>query len=172
MNKRVSATQAALASMTLIGALFLLSGCSAESPTAPSETGDSFTVALVLEAELMGRMLSVHGATDLPDGAILAYEVRHEGLATRTDYPSDKLFADGHVEVKEGRYDTTVELAGWPSGEIEVWMAFQTILGTKTQQLPALVKKYGELGERLAGANVSGAGNLRRVELSKKLTIR
>jgi len=130
------------------------------------------TVALTMTSSIKNRHLTIKGTTDLPNGALISYEVRHEGAAIHTDVPMEKMFADGNSVVEGGQYLADVNLEGWPRGELTVWVAFQTILGMSKHQPPVLLTRFGEMGEKLTGANVSKAGYMKRVELTEKLRLR
>jgi len=119
------------------------------------------TVKLTLSASAEGRTVTVAGETDLPDSTWLCYELRRPGDIT--------LFADGLIQVRSGRYERQVVLEDWPPGRVEVWLAFQTIpsctLEGSRQQPPEVIKRFGEMGEKLVGDNVTRAGDMKRVEL-------
>lgn len=48
-------------------------------------------------------------------------------------------------------------------------MAFQTAVGPQLKQPLELIKRFGELGEFLRGANVVKSGDLKRVPLTKTI---
>jgi len=54
------------------------------------------------------------------------------------------------------------------TGEVGIWLAFQTLAEGVTwgpaQQPPEVIDKFGELGEKLQGSNVTRPGSVRRVE--------
>jgi hypothetical protein len=118
-----------------------------------------------------GSQLTIEGNTDLPDGSVISYEVQHEQFATRTDLPSEKLFADGETMVASGYYSSDIDLAGWPAGKVDVRVAFQTVLGTTRQQPPEVISRFGKLGERLEGPNVTTKGSIKRVEIIKPIIL-
>lgn len=132
----------------LVVSLLVLSGCQ------PSATVD-----LTLEVSVASHVLTVSGSTDLPDGTWLCYELRRPGDVT--------FFADGGVKVEGGRYSTDIDRQ-WAPGEVVIWLTFQTQAGGVTwgpaQQPPEVIVKFGELGEKLQGGNVTRSGSVRRVE--------
>jgi hypothetical protein len=69
-------------------------------------------------------------------------------------------------------YAAAVAVNGWPRGRIEVWAAFQTVLGTDAQQPAEVISRYGALGEKLQGNNVTKAGSMKRVEVTETLALR
>ena len=77
---------------------------------------------------------------------------------------------EGQTTVSGGSFSSRADLAGWPAGDVEVWAAFQTVLGDGAQP-PALIERFGSLGERLTGPNVTVAGDIRRVESSAVLPL-
>lgn len=143
----------------------------APASTAWSKPQSLARVALTMTARLSQGMARIQGTTDLPNGTIIAYEVRHVDMIRRTDLPVDKLFADGTSVVREGKYRSEVDLEGWPAGQIEVWVAFQTVMGGKMRQPPDILKRFGEEGEFLSGPNVVQSGSLKRVELTRTVVL-
>ncbi len=143
---------------TLVGAVLAAFLVIAAAGCGPSGA----TVNLTLSASAEGRTVTIAGETDLPDGTWLCYELRSPGDVT--------LFSDGLIQVQGGRYERQVVLEDWPPGRVEVWLAFQTILGSMTEgslkQPPEIIEKFGELGENLVGDNVTKAGEMKRVELT------
>lgn len=125
-------------------------------------------IGLTLNTNLGNNILRVSGNANLPDGALISYEVSHESWGTRIFSPAemDVRFADGTTEVKSGKYEFSVNVAQWPSGNIETWVAFQTILGTTVKQPQGVIELYGELGEKILDASAVQSGSLKRIELT------
>lgn len=153
-------------------AAFILSnlcfcGCGGHSAPPSAETSAPPVISLTLSPTLRGDTLVITGSTDLPNGTLIAYEIRHEGeytpLAT-VAVPSLNSFSIGT--------SATESLKGWPPGKIEVWGAFQTILGRNAKQPPEVISRFGELGEKLQGNNVTKAGSTKRVEVTETLALR
>jgi len=152
----------------LITVLALLTlGCS-EAVNSKSGFGNPATVSLTLDTHLNGRQLTIQGKTDLPNGALISYEIKHERFVLKH---GEKLFADGQATVSGGSYSSSFDLKGWPVGKVEVWVAFQTVLGTDIHQPTEVISRFGEAGERMEGSNVTKAGLLKRVELTKSLSL-
>ena len=128
---------------------------------------DSQAVALTMEARVEDRSIVVEGTTDLPDGALIAYEVTHDDFAT-SDATMD-LFADGTVPVDGGSYSVTTPVPDWPPGDVTVWVAFQTLLAS--DQPADVVERYGVMGEHLSGSNITESGGLKRVELERTISL-
>jgi hypothetical protein len=62
-------------------------------------------------------------------------------------------------------------VSGWSPGKVELWVAFQTILGTSVEQPADVIAIYGELGEHMTGPSVVQAGDLYRVEDTATTTL-
>src|SRR5215211_7268686 len=77
-------------------------------------------VELSLNPYHLGNMLTIEGRTDLPDRAILMYEV--------SDGAPDPKVISGTMAVQVGSYVAQTNLSGWQAGTIEVWVGFQTLL--------------------------------------------
>jgi hypothetical protein len=123
-------------------------------------------VELNLEAEMEGEIVKIKGDTNLPDGALLAYEISHvDATFVDTTFVED-LFKEGSVTVKNGQYEAEFDLTGWPKGKISVWVSFQTMLA-HGEQPEHVIGKYGETGENIEGENVDDLGALKRVAIEK-----
>jgi hypothetical protein len=130
------------------------------------------TVDLTLAPRVVGNTIYIEGTTDLPDGAIIEWELRHEHVWERRDIPIEHMSGEGHTVVRGHRYYAAVNLSNWPSGSIEVWVAFQPrSYGTRQ---PAYINGiFGINGEGMDGANVTyHPAQMRRVELIKNVSLR
>ena len=122
-------------------------------------------VALTSSSRIVGQTLFIEGTTDLPDSAVIEWELRHESLFTRRDIPISRMATEGHTVVHDRRYTIAVDLSAWPSGQVEVWVAFQP-LSYGTRQPACVNRLYGRSGEWIEGENVSiHPAHMRRVEL-------
>jgi hypothetical protein len=122
-------------------------------------------VTLTTSARVVGRTLYIQGTTDLPDSAVIEWELRHESMNTRRDIPLSRMATEGHTVVRNRHYSISVDLSAWPSGQVEVWVAFQP-LSYGTRQPACVNQLYGRNGERIEGDNVSiHPAQMRRVEL-------
>ena len=121
---------------------------SVAAPAAHAEVPE-VPVTLSGNSSIAGDALTITGHTSIPDGAWLifaAYSVEHPLVRTR-DY----------MLVKDGQFSAQVDISGWPSGEIETDIHFQTMLPDHEQ--PAIVmQKYGAKGERMSGDTVVQEG--------------
>lgn len=139
--------------------------------------GDSQTVDLTMDARIEGASIVAEGTTDLPDGAVIVYEVTHEDFGTKDDLedPVWSLFADGSVPVDGGRYSLSVPVADWPAGDVTVWVAFQAVLSDDVDpgdgQPAAVMERYGEMGARLTGPNVTESAGNKRVEIEATVSL-
>lgn len=126
-----------------------------------------------LETDVADHQLIVTGNINLPDGALLTYEIKHAGLLTEvcTSKPPEHCFTDGQVEVRSESWLISEDLSEWPEGDVEIWVAFQTIMGTKTSQPPEIIATYGPLGENITGPQATAAGPLTRAEITTSVNI-
>jgi hypothetical protein len=121
-------------------------------------------VELTLSPRLSGRRLYIEGTGRSRTAPLIAFEV------TPVDPGVDTV--EGTTAVRDSAFSEVVELTGWPPGEMEVWVAFQTILGTDASQPDHILELYGPMGERMVGAQVQQAGTLRRVETARTIRLR
>jgi hypothetical protein len=147
-------------SLTLLGLICLWA------VWAPSKTVD-----LTLAPRMAGRTLFIEGTTDLPDQAVIEWELRHEQLFQRRDIPIERMTNEGHAVVRGHRYGIAVDLSGWPAGSVEVWVAFQP-LSYGTRQPAQISQIFGRNGERIEGNNVSvHPARMKRVELTQHVVL-
>src|SRR5215471_11372336 len=122
-------------------------------------------ITLTSSTRVVGRTLVIEGKTDLPDSAVIEWELRHEPLFTRRDIPISRMATEGHTIVRDRGYRIAVDLSAWPAGQVEVWVAFQP-LSYGTRQPACVNRLYGRSGEWIEGENVSvHPAHMRRVEL-------
>lgn len=96
-----------------------------------------------------GNELYISGETSAPDGAWLIF-------ATYS-VAEPRVRKTAYMLVKNGHFSEQVNIYGWPSGEIETDIHFQTMLPEREQ--PAIVlQKYGAKGERMTGKVVVQEG--------------
>ncbi len=126
------------------------------------------TVELTMHVERDGARVQLEGTTDLTDGAILAYELRHEQVDHDPETPRDMLFREGRMTVSNGRYAAEIDISSFEPGEIEVWVAFQMdFINSDLTQPGGILRQFGERGELLEGGNVTDLGeDGKRVELT------
>ena len=128
-------------------------------------------VILTSSPRVVGHTLIIEGTTNLPDSAVIEWELRHESLFKRHDIPISRMATEGHTAVRGGRYTVAVDLSAWPSGQVEVWVAFQP-LSYGTRQPEFVNRLYGRNGEWIEGEHVSiHPAHMRRVELSEHVQL-
>ena len=129
------------------------------------------TVELAMTVERDGGRVHIEGNTDLPDDAILAFEVRHEGYEIDPETPIDMLFAEGLTTISNGEFQIEVNISSFEPGEIEVWVAFQMrFINSNRTQPRQVIRQFGDRGELLQGDNVTNHGeDGKRVELSQTI---
>lgn len=115
-----------------------------------------------------GPRVQVSGTTDLPDGAVLIYQLQHERWMNQPPTAQPQWIVEGSMSVSGGRFSATEDVMGWPSGRVEAWVGFQS---GDSEQPAAVAERYGREGERLVGPNVKRAGAIQRVEASTTTTL-
>ena len=110
-------------------------------------------VKLTLDGERKGSDIIFYGTTNLPDGVLLAYEVSLPETLLEEEY----FWEEGRLTIKDGKYSGKISNVPEGKGKAEIWVAFQTILGTDVEdkQPQGVMDKYGELGEKMKGDNVT-----------------
>lgn len=127
-------------------------------------------VSLDVQVQLDGNAVHVTGTTDLPDGAVLSYELRHEHLGHDVETPRDMLFAEGLLIVVDGRLDAILDVSLFDSGSIEVDVAFSSILPGGREQPADVQARFGRRLESVVGPNVRLAEDgSRRVSVSRTI---
>lgn len=125
------------------------------------------TVTLTSAPRLVGRTIYIEGTTDLPDQTVIEWELRHELLFQRRDIPMNRMVTEGHTVVHGHRYMVAVDVSAWPTGSVEVWVAFQP-RSYGTPQPRFVSQLYGSSGEWIEGENVSvHPAHMKRVELTQ-----
>ena len=128
-------------------------------------------VTLTNNPHMAGRTLIIEGKTDLPDQAVIEWELRHEQLFTRRDIPISHMATEGHAIVHDHHYSVAIDLSHWPAGSVEVWVAFQP-LSYGTRQPARISQIYGQNGEWIEGENVViHPAHMRRIEVIKHIRL-
>lgn len=136
-------------------------------PTAPTPS-EPEQVELTATIEVDGDTVTVRGLSNLPDGAMLVWELAEtvEAFAANPDLTlrdPDGEVPDGEVAVLGGafRFDATGE--GWEALglcdvlRLQLWVTYMpwadiAALGTIPEQPESLYALHGERGERIPGA--------------------
>ncbi|HOK35077.1 MAG TPA: hypothetical protein PLL80_00875 [Candidatus Pacearchaeota archaeon] len=116
---------------------------------------------LTLDAKIDNDILEVFGTANLPNKALISYEISHE-------LSPANFFKEGTAEVQNGKYEFSIDVKEWPSGNIKIWTAFQTMLDVDKQP-QEIIDLYGEKGEKIPDPSAVELESLKRVE--KTLTI-
>lgn len=118
------------------------------------------TVALAVDHRTRWRQLWIEGETDLPDGAVVTWQVTHAlgNELPRSEWPAQNLIADGTAVVRDGVYWTRLNTTYWAPGRVDVRVQFPVALQPEPVRL-----RYGEFGEQLTGGNVTSLGGSRVV---------
>ena len=112
---------------------------------------------LLIESHLVNGELVVQGTTDLPDGALLQYNVWHARDDIEGDY--------GELSVSDGRFDFKTDVSRWPAGEVKVQVAFSA----GPFQPEPVIAEFGVHGEKLGGPHVeddSGRPTMKVLEIT------
>ena len=156
----------ARAAKRLFAAAALCAGCApapagesmADAPGAGGEGSE--TVVLAVGHETRWRQLRIEGETDLPDGAVVTWQVTH-ALANelpRSEWPAQNLLSDGEAVVQDGVYWTRLNTIYWTPGRVDVRVQFPV-----APQPDPVRLRYGDFGEHLTGENVTSLGSSRVV---------
>ena len=159
MGRRPSMRPSFLLALILVG---LAAGCGAAGDAASDAVGSMESVRLDVEHRSEWRQLWIEGATDLPDGAFVDYQVAHEmsGTTPAEDWPATNLIESGRASVTGGHFWTRINTFNWPPGSVRIVVQFPL-----PPQPPDVEARYGGLGERLAGDNVVTVAGARVVEV-------
>ena len=144
--------------MPLVVLLLALAACS------PAGSGGTAaeTVELTVAHRSEWRQLWLEGETNLPNGAYVNYRVTHEAAHTTevADWPATNLIESGRSAVQDGAYWARISTFNWPPGAVRVVVQFPL-----PPQPPEVVARYGEFGERLAGAHVTELRGMKTVQV-------
>lgn len=153
-----------LAAIVAFGVVLAAIPAAAQTPPPPVEIGVNAT--RTKGGPDGGPTITINGTANLPDGALVSYEVSLPRCAAL------KCVKDGTIPVKGGTFTKTVKIP-WTiesaASPAEVWVAFQTVVGTSKHQPKAVIKAYGKAGENMTGDQVVDAGGLHRAEVTVDL---
>ena len=140
----------------------LVSGCGAAGDAASDAAAGMEPVQLAVEHRSEWRQLWIEGATSLPDGAFVDYQVAHEMSDTTPaeDWPATNLIESGRATVTEGQFWTRINTFNWPRGSVRIVVQFP--LPPQPAEVEA---RYGAFGERLAGDNVVTVAGAKVIEV-------
>ena len=152
--------------LPLLAVIGMAAGCGAAGGAASDADAGKETVQLGVEHRSEWRQLWIEGATDLPDGAFVDYQVAHEmSDATPADeWPATNLIEAGRASVVGGQFWTRINTFNWPRGSVRIVVQFP--LPPQPAEVDA---RYGAFGERLAGDNVVTVAGAKVVEVEHVL---
>lgn len=103
-------------------------------------------VELSASAQQEGNALHLSGDTNLPDGAIILYELSHE-------HPESPLH-QGRFVVEDGHFGGQIDLPTGLDEDATVQLSFQVVMDDGSQ--PAdLIDRFGAFGENMTGELVA-----------------
>lgn len=150
------------AGLPFVVLLLLAAGATAGCGEPDPDAAGGEAVQLAVEHRSEWRQLWVEGATDLPDGAFVDYQVAHEmsDTAPAEDWPAGNLIESGRATVADGQFWTRINTFNWPPGSVRIVVQFP--LPPQPAEIEA---RYGAFGERLAGDNVVTVAGAKVVEV-------
>jgi hypothetical protein len=153
--------------LLLVAIMVLLTACSSsdsnKTPTVENNpAAKPPAVELSFEPIIEGSTLKLSGQTNLPDGAMIAWQVMPK------DHPENTQ--EGAAKVENGQWQASISLENIPKGELEVWAGFQTIMPEESKQPAEIISMYGEAGENITGPLAKKVGGITRAELIKTIT--
>ena len=159
--RRVRNRLACLAIMSAVAGIACGPTSESGEPDGAAGTGAE-TVQLSVGHRSEWRELWVEGSTDLPDGAHVNYRVTHElaETAPAEEWPAANLMETGRAAVLDGQFWTRINTFRWPTGRVRILVQFPL-----PPQPPEVEARFGALGERLAGDNVTELGGIKAVEV-------
>ena len=150
--------------LLILLAMKLTAGCGATGGAASDAASGAQTVQLSVEHRSEWRQLWIEGATDLPDGAFVDYQVAHEMSDTTPadEWPATNLIESGRATVTEGQFWRRINTFNWPRGSVRIVVQFPV-----PPQPPEIDARYGSFGERLTGDNVVSVAGAKVVEVER-----
>ncbi|WP_067842694.1 hypothetical protein [Amphibacillus sediminis] len=145
--------------LALIGIIYITFFHKTDVAKSQQRTDGNVDISLVASVE--DDQVFISGETNLPDGALLLIEIEH--------LEASPFYFEGILEIQNGSFNGSTSIAGAPSGNIEVWVAFSPGL-TKVTQPQKIIDQYGEIGELLTGENVMEYDSIRYIEAYYTLT--
>lgn len=144
----------------------MAAGCGATGGAASDPDAGMEAIQLVVEHRSEWRQLWIEGATDLPDGAFVDFQVAHEMSDTTPadEWPATNLIESGRASVAEGRFWARINTFNWPRGSVRIVVQFP--LPPQPAEVEA---RYGAFGERMTGDNVVTVAGAQIVEVEHVL---
>lgn len=124
---------------------------------------------LTLNAKLLkARTLVIEGTVDLPDGTVIDFDLQHSGMMRDPDPTLKFTNTQGQIKVTGGRYATSVDLAGWKPGTVEVWIGIDNFI---PKQPAGVMQRFGPNDNDLSGPSVVDKKILKRIEATKTILL-
>lgn len=127
------------------------------------ESGADF---VINSATIENAVLSVVGSGTLPNGALISYEVKHDGF-DNGDYDG---YGTGQIEFSRGSFTFEMSVNDWPTGHALIRLTFE-MRPSGAQQPAAVLGAYGENGEKLVGPKVKDFGGRKTITVSGEAEI-
>ncbi|SCA63515.1 hypothetical protein SCG7086_AU_00060 [Chlamydiales bacterium SCGC AG-110-P3] len=124
-------------------------------------------VTLSLEASYSAPVLTLSGETNLPERTLLVYEVapRAEALRQR-----EGIFATGVTVVNNGTYRVDLDTSLFEIRDVTVSIRFE-VWPEGPPQSTAVVRQFGQNGERISGEHLVQTNQRNWIELSESLVL-
>ena len=137
----------------------------AEAPAevVPPEGGADY---IIDSAVVEHAVLRINGSGNLPDGALISYEVKHDGF-DNGDYDG---YGTGQIEFSRGSFTFEMSVNDWPTGHALIRLTFE-MRPSGAQQPTAVLGAYGENGEKLVGPKVKDFGGRNTITVSGEAEI-
>ena len=117
-------------------------------------------------ATIENSVLSVVGGGTLPNGALISYEVKHDGF-DNGDYDG---YETGQNEFDHGAFTFEMSVNDWPTGHALIRLSFG-MRPSGASQPSAVLEAYGENGEKLVGPKVEEFGGRKTITVSGEAEI-
>ena len=136
--------------------------------TAPTEaqTLESGADFVINSAAIENSVLSVVGSGTLPHGALISYEVKHDGF-DNGDYDG---YETGQIAFSRGAFTFEMSVNDWPTGHALIRLIFE-MRPSGAPQPAAVLETYGENGEKLVGPKVENFGGRKTITVSGEAEI-
>ena len=135
----------------------------AAEPAASASGGADFALD---SAVVENGVLHLDGRGTLPDGALISYEIKHDGFDVG-DYDG---YQTGQIELAGGVFTFEMSVDDWPTGLALISLTFE-MQPSGDPQPAAVVEAYGENGGTLIGPNVVEFGGRKTISVTGEAEI-
>ena len=133
----------------------------AETAAEPAAVTDGGADFVIDSAAIASEVLRIEGSGSLPDGALISYEVKHDGFDVG-DYDG---YETGQIEFRDGAFTFEMSVDDWPTGHALIQLTFE-MQPSGDPQPPAVIEAYGANGETLTGPNVVEFGGRKTITVT------